>query len=116
MTTDTRPNPLGEVASKVGVAWASASGLVTGAVTYGLLTTAQGDAITAAGAAAQDTVTALGTVVAVVLPLIGAVISSFRTAAAGRDHVTPITSPRDNDGNPLTPDVAPAIGEHRLER
>lgn len=98
-----RPNPLAEVASKVGVAWSAAGGLISALVTFGVLTAAQGDAVTAAGAAAEGTVTALGTVIAGVLPLIAGIVSAFRTAAAGKDKVTPVDDPRDNAGNPLTP-------------
>lgn len=112
----TRPNPLSEVASKVGVAWAAASGVVGALVTFGALTVAQGDAVTAAGAALEDSTTALGTVVGGLMPLIGAVVAAFRTTAAARDHVTPVTDPRDNAGHALTPGPAGTTvlpGEHR---
>lgn len=99
-----RPNPLGEAASKVGVAWSAASGVIGALVTFGVLTAVQGDAITAAGQAAEGTVTATGTVLAGVLPLIAGVVSAFRTTAAARPHVTPMEDPRTNDGRPLTPD------------
>lgn len=98
-----RPNPLAQIASKVGVAWSAASGLVSALITFGVLTVAQGDAVTAAGDAAPGTITALGTIVAGLLPIISGVVAAFRTAAAGRDVVTPVESPRDNDGNVLTP-------------
>lgn len=111
--TDTRPNPLGEAASKVGVAWSAASGIVSALVTFGALTAAQGDAVTAAGAAAEGTVTALGTVLAGILPLIAGVVSAFRTASAGKEHVTPVASPRDNEGRVLVP--AAPVGDHRRE-
>lgn len=103
MSSD-RPNPLGEVASKVGTAWSVAAGLVGALVTYGFLSTAQAGAINAAGSALPDTITGLGTVIAGIVPLIGGVVASFRTATAGREHVTPVSSPRDNDGNRLTLD------------
>lgn len=103
--TDNRPNPLGEAASKVGTAWSAAAGLVSALVTFGALTAAQGAAITAAGDAAPATIVALGTVIAGVTPLISGVIASFRTASAGREHVTPVADPRDDHGRALTPDV-----------
>jgi hypothetical protein len=103
-----RPNPLGKAASSVGTAWSAASGVVGALVTFGVLTAVQGDAITAAGTAAEGTVTALGTVLAGVLPLIAGIVSSFRTAAAAKDHVTPVTDPRNDAGQALTPDVVPA--------
>ena len=121
--TDTRPNPLGAVASKVGVAWSAAAGVVGALVTFGVLTGVQGDAITAAGQAAEGTVTATGTVLAGVLPLIAGVVASFRTASAGKEVVTPVEDPRAADGTPLVPapvGVAPripgdGIGDHRRD-
>lgn len=108
-TSVDRPNPLKEAASKVGTAWSAVSGVIGALVTFGLLTSAQGEAITLAGAEAQNTVTAVGTVLGGVLPLIAGVITSFRTTAAARDHVTPVASPRDNLGNVLVP-AGPATG------
>ena len=102
-----RPNPLKEAASKVGTAWSAAAGVVSALVAFGALNVAQGDAITAAGQAAEGTVTAVGTVLAGVLPLIAGIVSSFRTASAARDHVTPVSDPRNDAGQPLTPDTAP---------
>lgn len=110
-----RPNPLKDAASKVGTAWSAASGVVSALVAYGALSVAQGDAITAAGQAAEGTVTALGTVLAGVLPLITGVVTAFRTSAAAKDHVTPVADPRDNTGQPLIPARIPGdgIGDHR---
>lgn len=105
-----RPNPLGNVASHVGTAWAAASGLVGALLAFGVLTVAQANAITAAGDALPTTITAVGTVLAGILPLVSGVISAFRTASAARDHVTPVTDPRAVDGTPLVPQyVAPTI-------
>lgn len=101
--TDSRPNPLSTAASKVGTAWAAASGVVSALVTFGVLTAAQGDAITVAGEAAPSTITGLGTIIAGVLPIVSGVVSSFRTASAAKDDVTPVADPRDNAGNALTP-------------
>lgn len=121
--TDNRPNPLGEIASKVGVAWSAAGGLVSALVAFGALTAAQGDAVTAAGAQAENTVTALGTVIAGVLPLVAGVVAAFRTASAGKEKVTPVVDPRAADGTPLVPAPVGAtprvpgdgIGDHRAE-
>lgn len=104
---ENRPNPLSEVASKVGVAWSAAGGLVSALVTFGALTAAQGDAVTAAGSAAEGTVTALGTVIAGVLPLVSGIVAAFRTASAGKEKVTPISDPRNDAGQRLTIDTAP---------
>lgn len=102
-----RPNPLGAAASKVGTAWSAAAAVVSALVSFAVLTAAQGDAIQAAGAAAPDTITALGTLIAGVLPLISGVVASFRTAAAAKDHVTPIADPRAVD--PVTGDLVPLL-------
>lgn len=110
-------NPLAGVASKVGVAWSAAGGIVSALVAFGTLSAAQGEALTVAGDAAQGTVTGLGTLVAGVLPIIAGVVASFRTASAGKEVVTPVSSPRAADGTPLVPAVppaAPTVGEHRL--
>ena len=114
--SDPRPNPLSEAASKVGVAWSAAAGVVSALVSFGALTAAQGDAVTAAGQAAEGTVTAVGTVLAGVLPLIAGIVSAFRTTSAAREHVTPVVDPRDNAGRALTPDVplAPTAADKRV--
>ena len=101
MSHTDRPNPLGAAASKVGTAWAAASGLISALVAYGLLTAAQGDAITMAGETAPGVITALGTIVAGVLPIIAGIVASFRTASAAREQVTPVADPRDSAGNTL---------------
>lgn len=96
-----RPNPLAEAASKVGTAWAAAAGLVGALVAYGALNATQASAITAAGEALSPTVTAVGVIIAGVTPLVSGVLASFRTAAAAREHVTPMVDPRDDAGRPL---------------
>jgi len=88
-----RPNPLNEVASKVGAAWSAIAGLVGALVAFGVLTAAQGQAITAVGEVAPTVVTALGTLVAGLMPLIGGLVASFRTVKVGREYVTPISDP-----------------------
>lgn len=100
---DNRPNPLGAVASKVGGAWAAISGVVSALVAFGVLSGVQADAVTAAGEAAPGTITALGTVIAGVLPIISGVVAAFRTASAGKEVVTPMSDPRADDGTPLAP-------------
>lgn len=103
-------NPLREVASRVGVAWASASAIVGALVTYGVFTVAQGNAIGAVGAALPGWIEALGIILGGVIPLVGAIVSAFRTAVAGENHVTPVLSPRDNEGNQLTAVGYPVAG------
>lgn len=108
--SDSRPNPLAKVASSVGVAVSAASGVVFALVAFGVLTSLQGDAVQTFGAAAPGTITALGTVIAGIAPLIAGIVASFRTAAAGKDHVTPVSSPMGLNGNgalvPLVPVTA----------
>lgn len=99
-----RPNPLKDAASKVGTAWGAVSGLVSALVAFGALTAAQGDAITALGETAPSTITAIGTVIAGVLPVLSALIASFGTASAAKKNVTPVEAPMDNYGNKLTPE------------
>ena len=116
---DATRNPLSDIAQKIGTGWSAVSGVIGALVTYGVLSGAQGEALTAAGAQAQDTVTAFGTVLGGALPLLAGVISAFSTAKVGERHVTPVGDPRDNDGNRLTPAPPAAAvptdqpGDHR---
>lgn len=117
---ETRINPLKEAASKVGVAAAAAVSVVGALVGYGVLSVAQGEALTAVAQSAQSTTTAVGTVVAGVLPLIAGVISAFSTSAGAKDHVTPVRDPRNDAGEKLVPVVTPrvpgdGIGDHRAD-
>lgn len=102
-----RPNPLGEAASRTGAAWSILSGVVSALVAYGVLTVTQATAINAAGEAISPAVTAVGTVVAGLMPVISGLVSAFRTATAGRELVTPVADPRANDGTPLVPAPEP---------
>lgn len=101
--SDNRPNPLQEVASKVGAAWAAVSAVVGALVTFGVFTVAQGEVINATGTAIPQAIEAVGVVVGGLIPLIGSIVAAFHTAFAGKDHVTPVSSPRDNAGNDLVP-------------
>lgn len=99
-----RPNPLQAVAAKVGTAVSAATAVLGAAVAFGLLTAAQAEAISATGQALPGAVMALGTIAGAVIPLIGGVIAAFSTAAVGKHEVTPVSDPRDNAGNLLTPE------------
>ena len=94
----------------------AAQGVVGALVSFGVLSGAQGEALTAAGAEAQNTITAFGTVLGGILPLIAGVITAFTATGAARDHVTPSADPRDNAGRPLTPDapLAPRAADKRV--
>lgn len=103
-TTDVpveRPNPLGKAALSVGTACAALSGVVGGAAAFGVISGAQADAIDAIGVALPGWITALGTILGVIIPAGAALIGSFHTAKAGRDAVTPGSDPRDVDGHKL---------------
>lgn len=113
---DTTRNPLTEIASKIGTGWSALSGVIGALVSYGVLSGAQGEALTAAGAQAQDTVTAFGTVLGGVLPLIAGVVSAFSTAKVGEGKVTPVADPRANDGTPLVPAPAPVVKPAAAEK
>lgn len=104
-----RVNPLKEAAQKVGLAAGAIVGVIGALVSYGVLSVAQGDALTAVAAAAQDTTTAAGTVVGGFIPLIAAVVAAFTTTSAAKDHVTPVKDPRNDAGQALTPAAVPAV-------
>lgn len=91
---DERPNPLGNAAVKASTLWASLAGVIGGLVSFGVITQAQGDAISAAGGQVSPTITALGVVVGGVIPLVAAVLAAFRTAKVARPDVTPMEDPR----------------------
>jgi hypothetical protein len=80
-----RPRPLRTAASVIG----GLTALVSGLVGSGLLTGGQGNALT-------------GIITAVI-----AVLAAFGITVATENKVTPITDPRDRDGQPLIP-AAPA--------
>ena len=111
MTDVDRPNPLKDVAAKVGMAVASLMGIVGALVQFGVWTAAQGQAVTDLGNALPGAIEAVGVVVGGLVPLASAVWAAFHVAARGKDQVTPVASPRDNDGNPLVP-VVPTAGRH----
>lgn len=98
-----RPNPLGKVASTVGVAWSALAGLVGALVMFGVLTTAQANAIQTIGSVAPDTITAIGTAIGGIMAMLSGVVAAFRTVAHGKDDVTPVVDPRDYAGNRLIP-------------
>ncbi|HEY9415057.1 MAG TPA: hypothetical protein VIQ30_09890 [Pseudonocardia sp.] len=99
--SDSRPAPLKQIASTVGAAWAAVSGIVSALVMFGVLSSVQGDAIRAAGEAAPATISAVGAAITGVVTIVGGLLAAFRTASHGADHVTPVSSPRDNAGNVL---------------
>lgn len=93
-----RPNPLLTALTKAGTAVAALGGVVSYLVTAGLITLAQGDALTAAAAQAQDVVAHLGGVVAGVLAILAGLSTAFGTVQVGKQGTTPVVDARDNDG------------------
>lgn len=102
---DERPNPLKEAASRVGSVVAGLVGLVGSVVQLGYLSSEQGAALINAGAQLPNVVLFVGAGITLVTGIVSGVLGAFRTAAVGKDHVTPLSSPRDNDGNKLVPVV-----------
>lgn len=79
--------PLLDIAAEA-TRWVGIIGaLVTAAVGYGILTLAQGDAVTGL----------LGLIPGIVAAVSNA-MTAFRVARRGAEVVTPVADPRDNDG------------------
>lgn len=86
-----RPRPLRDAASRLSQVLGIAGALITGLVGWGVLTAAQGDAVTGL----------LGLIPGVVTAVV-AVLSAFGVVRAGEPQVTPLSDPRDDDGTPLS--------------
>lgn len=93
---DLRPRPIQDAAFNISKILPAVTGIVTGLVMVGLVTSTQANAITI-------TLGAVATLVATVAPLIAA----FRVVAQAEPQVTPLSSPMSANGTPLVP-VAPA--------
>lgn len=104
-----RPNPLGNAANRVGALWALMASGVSGLLAFVGLSAMQAHAIMAVGDSLPLLITLVGTLIAAVMPLVSGLVSSYRTVAAARDHVTPMLDPRDNDGNALVPVIRAGI-------
>jgi len=98
-----RPNPLGRVAATVGTTFAGLAGLIGAVVELHVLTQAQADALNYAGHELPTAVLVVGGLVTLVTGAVSGLAGAFGTAKFGKDHVTPISSPRNNDGVPLVP-------------
>ena len=98
-----RPNPLKDVAARIGAIWAGLSAIVGLAVTFGIFTAAQGAAINNLGTAIPNVIVALGVIAGTVIPLVGSLVAAFHVAARGKDKVTPVISPMNNEGELLVP-------------
>jgi hypothetical protein len=96
-------NPLREVAVKVGGVVAGLVGVVGAAVQLGFLSSEQSDAVIAAGQQLPNVVLYVGAGITLVTGIVSGIWGAFHTAKAGENHVTPVVSPRDNEGNQLGP-------------
>lgn len=102
-----RPNPLSNVAAKLGPAWGALAGVIVALVPLGIITQAQADSIGVLGDSVVSGASIVGPIVGGVLAAALAVGQAFTQARVSKDDVTPVADPRDNQGRALTPD-APA--------
>lgn len=96
-------NPLRKVATTVGGVIAVIGGLLGAGVQFGLLSSVQADAIRTVGEQLPAGILAIGTVITLVTGIISTLVGAFATAKVGERSVTPVSSPRDNEGNLLFP-------------
>lgn len=89
-----RPNPLKDAATKVGGVWATVGGVVGMLVSLGVVSAAQGQALTSLGDAVSPTLLGVGALVGGIVPLVTGLIAAFRTGASARPKVTPVDDPR----------------------
>jgi hypothetical protein len=108
-------NPLRKLAVTVGGTIAGLGGIVGSLLQLGVLTPDQAIAINAAGQAVEPTINGLGVLAGGVIPIIAGLAAAFGIARTGEKVVTPNIDPRDNAGNPLTPDPSAGYGEHAAD-
>lgn len=114
ITPGQRPNPLGDAAKKAGGIWAAVGGLVGALAVFGVLSSAQAEAIATAGTGIPNVLLALGSVIAGVVPILTGLISAFRTSATAKPNVTPSADPRGID--PTTGHLVPLVLSTTLGR
>lgn len=90
-----RPRPLMQKVRSVGGVLAALTGLVAWGTTFGFLTEEQGAASAALLALVPGVIGAVGTV-----------LTAFGVVKSGEPLVTPVSSPRDNEGNALRPSLS----------
>ncbi|MCE7008720.1 hypothetical protein LWC34_38805 [Kibdelosporangium philippinense] len=88
-----RPHPIRDAAASASKVFGVLGSLVTALVGFGVLTIAQGDALTGLLGAIPGVITAVTTV-----------LVAFRVARQAEPHVTPLAEPRNHDGMPLVVD------------
>lgn len=93
-----RPQPLRDVAQEVSLVVGIVGGVISSLAGVGVLSAAQGVAVSNLLGLIPGLITAIFTAIA-----------SFRTANQGEPLVTPNSDPRDSDGNLLVPAI---IGRH----
>lgn len=89
-----RPTPLRDAAKSIGTIIGIIGGLVVTATTYGILSATQGNAIGALLAAIPG-----------VIALVTALLASFGIVTKAEPLVTPVSAPRDDQGNRLVIEV-----------
>jgi len=115
--SDNRPNPLAKAATVVGAVVAGLAGLIGAAVQIGIVSPAQADAMSTAGAQLPTLLTSAGGVVTLATGIVAGLLGAFGTAALGKKDVTPVSSPAIEDPNnpgaliPLVPKYDPPASD-----
>lgn len=89
---ETRPRPIRDAFKSVGAAVALLGSVATSLVGWGVLTAAEGDAVSGL----------LGTLPGVVTA-VTVLLAAFGVTRRAEPQVTPMRDPRDHDGTPLVP-------------
>lgn len=104
-----RPNPLGKAAKAAGGVWAAVSGIVGALAMFGVLSSAQAQAIRAFGDGLPGWLMAIGVLLGAIIPAGGSLLAAFRTKAKAEPGVTPVDDPRRLD--PVSGTLVPLV-EH----
>lgn len=92
LSLDERPRPLQDAASRIRLTLGILGTITSALVGFGVLSVVQGDALTGLW----------GALLGLVTPVF-VILAAFGVVRAGEPQVTPLSDPRDNDGNKLTP-------------
>lgn len=94
-------NPLRKVALTVGGLTGIIGGLLSAGVLFGVLSSAQADALRVIGEQLPGWLLAVGALVPFLTGAVSSLVSAFGTAKVGERSVTSLVDPRDNDGTRL---------------